>query len=39
MEKGEPGQQDDGRDPEMNIVEDHTPDAWGLIGWVVSFHE
>jgi hypothetical protein len=23
----------------MNIAEDHPPDAWGLIGGVLSFHE
>jgi hypothetical protein len=39
MEHGEPGQQDDRGDPEMNIAEDHTPEAWGLLGRVVSFHE
>jgi hypothetical protein len=39
MQNDEPGEQDDGGDPEVNIAEDHTPDAWGWIGRVVSFHE
>jgi hypothetical protein len=39
MEHDQSGEQDDGRDPEMNIGEDHGPHAGGLWRCVFIRHE
>jgi hypothetical protein len=39
MEHDQPGEQDDGRHPEVNIGEDHGPNAGELRRWVFIRHE
>jgi hypothetical protein len=39
MEHDQPGEQDDGRHPEVNIGEDHGPNAGGLRRCVFIRHE